>query len=224
MHDFVANKPDELPFVVNDRLLIMNYGDEATWYEAELNGQRGIVPHNYIQIDVPKWYMGRIPRSIAEQMLIGNKFEGAFLVRLSESFPGDFSLSIKCDESVQHFKIFRNEGGRFFLWSKHFYSINELVANYRTDSVSRDPKKSILLRDMHEDGQFVVEAIFDFNKQDGPEDESELEFKKGELITVFDSSDENWWGGCKGNSPAMHGYFPQSYVREFNPNIINHRS
>jgi growth factor receptor-binding protein 2 len=40
------------------------------------------------------WYYGRITRADAEKLLL-NKHEGAFLIRISESSPGDFSLSVK---------------------------------------------------------------------------------------------------------------------------------
>lgn len=40
------------------------------------------------------WYYGRITRADAEKLL-SNKHEGAFVVRVSESSPGDFSLSVK---------------------------------------------------------------------------------------------------------------------------------
>lgn len=40
------------------------------------------------------WYYGRITRADAEKLLM-NKHEGAFLIRVSESSPGDFSLSVK---------------------------------------------------------------------------------------------------------------------------------
>lgn len=40
------------------------------------------------------WYYGRITRADAEKLLL-NKHEGGFLIRISESSPGDFSLSVK---------------------------------------------------------------------------------------------------------------------------------
>lgn len=40
------------------------------------------------------WYYGRITRAEAEKLL-HDKHEGAFLIRISESSPGDFSLSVK---------------------------------------------------------------------------------------------------------------------------------
>ena len=37
---------------------------------------------------------------------------GAFVVRVSESSPGDFSLSVKCGDGVQHFKVLRDAQGK----------------------------------------------------------------------------------------------------------------
>ena len=33
------------------------------------------------------------------------------MVRVSESSPGDFSLSVKCGDGVQHFKVLRDAQG-----------------------------------------------------------------------------------------------------------------
>lgn len=98
-HFFVPADPNsELGFNKDDELLILNYGDPVEWYEAEKEGERGLekglVPGNYIEFAPCSWYMGRISRSTAEQMLEGNKNEGAFLIRFSESSPtGKVNLS-----------------------------------------------------------------------------------------------------------------------------------
>lgn len=41
------------------------------------------------------WYRGRITRAKAEEILGHQPHDGAFLIRESESTPGDFSLSVK---------------------------------------------------------------------------------------------------------------------------------
>lgn len=43
----------------------------------------------------PRWFYGKIPRAKAEEMLNKQRHDGAFLIRESESAPGDFSLSVK---------------------------------------------------------------------------------------------------------------------------------
>lgn len=214
-HDFEPNDPStELAFRKDDKLLILNYGDAVQWYDAELNKQKGLVPGNYISIDKPDWYLGRISRTRAEQLLMGNQVDGAFLVRLSESSPSDFSLSVKCGPSVQHFRILKDNESRYFLWSQTFYSLNELVEYYRKETVSRTSQ--IFLRDRNSHDQFIVEAIYDFTPQNDPDGDTELGFRIGDLITVFDRSDNNWWGGTlNGNS----GFFPRTYVKEYEGNI-----
>lgn len=42
-----------------------------------------------------RWFFGKIPRAKAEEMLNKQRKDGAFLIRESESAPGDFSLSVK---------------------------------------------------------------------------------------------------------------------------------
>lgn len=216
-HDFTpTDRTTELAFRKGDKLLILNYGDKVPWYSAEMNGRQGLVPGNYIEIVKANWYLGRISRTTAENMLSGNQHEGAFLVRLSESSPADFSLSVKCGNSVQHFRILKDASSRYFLWSTTFSSLNELVEHYRKESVSKT--NQIFLRDMDSDNQFVVQAIYDFMPKDDSDGETELEFKQGDLITVFDRTDSNWWGGCIGN---RNGYFPRTYVQAYDPDNIH---
>lgn len=45
----------------------------------------------FVEMKPHSWYYGRITRAGAEKLLM-NKHEGAFVVRVSESSPGDFSL------------------------------------------------------------------------------------------------------------------------------------
>lgn len=46
-------------------------------------------------LSFPRWFFGKIPRAKAEEMLSKQRHDGAFLIRESESAPGDFSLSVK---------------------------------------------------------------------------------------------------------------------------------
>ena len=68
-------------------------------------GSRGIhdtvywfqLPHDYVYLWSVhcSWYYGRITRARAEEILSRQPHDGAFLIRESESTPGDFSLSVK---------------------------------------------------------------------------------------------------------------------------------
>ena len=214
-HDFVPGDPEtELAFSKGDKLLILNFGDPIQWYNAQKDGQTGLVPGNYIEVTKANWYYGRIPRLQAENILINSNQDGSFLVRLSESSPTDFSLSVKCVDAVHHFRILKSKDHKYFLWQSKFNSLNELVENYKHESVSRTQR--ILLRDMpFDEEEFTAVAMFDFEPKDDAEDgETELGFRKGDLIRVFDWRDENWWGGRIGDRT---GFFPKLYVKRQEP-------
>ncbi|CAB1344666.1 unnamed protein product [Coregonus sp. 'balchen'] len=106
---------------------VLNEECDQNWYKAELNGKEGFIPKNYIEMKGHPWFYGKIPRAKAEEMLNKQRHDGAFLIRESESAPGDFSLSVKFGNDVQHFKVLRDGAGKYFLWVVKFNSLNSLA-------------------------------------------------------------------------------------------------
>ncbi|XP_027141086.1 growth factor receptor-bound protein 2b isoform X2 [Larimichthys crocea] len=147
-YDFKATAEDELSFKRGDVLKVLNEECDQNWYKAELNGKDGFIPKNYIEMKAHPWFFGKIPRAKAEEMLNKQRHDGAFLIRESESAPGDFSLSVKYGNDVQHFKVLRDGAGKYFLWVVKFNSLNELVDYHRSTSVSRN--QQIFLRDIEQ--------------------------------------------------------------------------
>ena len=54
----------------------------------------------------------------------------------------------------------------------------------------------------------LVQALYDFI----PQEHGELEFRRGDVITVTDRSDQHWWTGEAGN---RRGLFPATYVTPY---------
>ncbi|XP_041531485.1 growth factor receptor-bound protein 2-like [Microtus oregoni] len=164
--------------------------------------------HNLELKPVFRWFFGKIPRAKAEEMLCNQRHDGAFLIRESESAPGDFSLSVKFGNDVQHFKVLRDGAGKYFLWVVKFNSLNELVDYHRSTSVSRN--QQIFLRDIEQVPQqpMYVQALFDFD----PQEDGELGFRRGDFIHVMDNSDPNW---CHWQTVM----FRRNYVTPVNRNI-----
>ena len=82
---------------------------------------------------VYRWYLGKVKRVEAEKLLMQpfNTF-GSYLVRDSETTPGDYSLSVRDQERVRHYKIRRLENGTFFVTRKiTFDTISQLIVHYR---------------------------------------------------------------------------------------------
>ena len=51
-------------------------------------------------------------------------------------------------------------------------------------------------------------ALYDFI----PQEHGELEFRRGDVITVTDKADQHWWTGELGN---RRGLFPATYVTPY---------
>ncbi|KAG9338893.1 hypothetical protein JZ751_025333 [Albula glossodonta] len=140
--DFNATAEDELSFRKGDTLKILGTNDD--WFRAELHGHEGFVPRNYITVRFPSWYQENASRSMAEESLMSREL-GAFLIRGSQSSPGDFSISVRHDSDVQHFKVMKDNKGQYYLWAEKFSSLNKLVEYYKSNTVSK--QKQIYLSD-----------------------------------------------------------------------------
>ncbi|XP_010890046.1 GRB2-related adapter protein 2a [Esox lucius] len=140
--EFKATAEDELSFKKGDVLKIL--GKEDDWYKAELYGQEGYVPQNYIEMQTPSWFKESASRSSAEEILMSREV-GGFLIRGSQSSPGDFSISVRHEFDVQHFKVMKDSKGNYFLWADKFPSLNKLVDFYKSTSISK--QREIYLRD-----------------------------------------------------------------------------
>ncbi|XP_032869236.1 periaxin-like [Amblyraja radiata] len=141
-YEFTGAGEDELSFRKDDILKVLSTEDD--WYKAEIHGEEGFVPKNYIEINFPSWYHAGIARNEAECILLEQDV-GAFLIRASQSAKNEFSISVRHQDDVQHFKVLRDGKGHYFLWSEKFESLNKLVEYYKVSSISKTTQ--IYLRD-----------------------------------------------------------------------------
>ncbi|XP_036425923.1 GRB2-related adapter protein 2b isoform X2 [Colossoma macropomum] len=132
--DFTATADDELSFKKGETIKILGTKDD--WYRAEKCGKLGFVPKNYIRLSIPSWYQEDISRQESESILMSQPI-GAFIIRDSQSSPGDLSISVRHEFDVQHFKVLRDPKGQYFLWNEKFTSLNKLVDYYALNSISK---------------------------------------------------------------------------------------
>uniref|UniRef100_UPI003AABD53E growth factor receptor-bound protein 2-like n=1 Tax=Centroberyx gerrardi TaxID=166262 RepID=UPI003AABD53E len=203
-YDFDATAGDELSFRKGDHLKILGTSDD--WYKAELNGNEGFVPKNYININLPSWYQEAASRGDAEEKLMAQP-AGAFLIRGSQTgAPGEFSISVRHGADVQHFKVLRDSRGQYYLWAEKFPSLNQLVEYYKGNSISK--QSQIFLHDVQHapSSTLRVRALYSFHA----EEKDELAFSAGDVIEVLEHSDPSWW---KGRLRSKTGLFPSNYTK-----------
>ncbi|KAI0233428.1 Protein E(sev)2B [Lamellibrachia satsuma] len=213
-HDFHSQNEDELSFTKGTQIKIINMEDDMNWYKAEIDGVTGFVPVNYITMKPFLWYHGSIGRQEAEELLLQKhsdgkhvQKDGAFLVRTSETSPGDFSLSVKIGSTVEHFRVLRDGANKYFLWVVKFETLNALIDHHRAASVCRS--QNIYLLDMVKER---VRANYDYKTQN----EDEMTIHQGDVITVIDKNDADWWKGeVMRDNAIKRGFFPSSYTTPY---------
>ena len=79
------------------------------------------------------WYFGKIRRQDAEKLLLqaGNP-KGTFLMRESESQPGNYSLSVNDGAQVKHYRIRKADSGAYYIAPRTMcQTLDDLVAHYQ---------------------------------------------------------------------------------------------
>lgn len=133
-YDFDAGENEnQLSVRKGDLVRVFSYDDQKMWCEAQSkNGKIGWLPFAYV---VPyssfhkfDWYHGRISRNRAEYLL-NSGINGSFLMRESESAPGQHSLSLRFDGRVYHYRVYFDDNDFAYVREEaKFKTLEELVA------------------------------------------------------------------------------------------------
>eukprot|EP00053_Salpingoeca_punica_P007464 m.68116 g.68116 ORF g.68116 m.68116 type:complete len:529 (+) comp14162_c1_seq1:62-1648(+) len=113
---------------------------ELVQYYQENEGQLKEVSGEFIYLKHPmvcedptteRWFHGPLSGKESEQLLKEQGQDGSFLVRASQSKPGDFALSVRCGDRVTHI-IIRSQGGMYDVGGgEQFKDLASLVENFR---------------------------------------------------------------------------------------------
>lgn len=92
------------------------------------------MPSNYVtplnSLEKHSWYHGPISRNAAEYLL-SSGINGSFLVRESESSPGQRSISLRYEGRVYHYRIQEDPEGKVFVTAEYkFNTLAELVHHH----------------------------------------------------------------------------------------------
>ncbi|XP_050526730.1 tyrosine-protein kinase Abl [Daktulosphaira vitifoliae] len=140
LYDFQAGGDNQLSLKKGEQVRILSYNKSGEWCEAHaLPGQVGWVPSNYVtpvnSLEKHSWYHGPISRNAAEYLL-SSGINGSFLVRESESSPGQRSISLRYEGRVYHYRINEDtsDGKVYVTTESRFNTLAELVHHHSMHS------------------------------------------------------------------------------------------
>ncbi|XP_035235349.1 tyrosine-protein kinase ABL1-like [Anguilla anguilla] len=138
LYDFVASGDNTLSITKGEKLRVLGYNHNGEWCEARTRNGQGWVPSNYItpvnSLEKHSWYHGPVSRNAAEYLL-SSGINGSFLVRESESSPGQRSISLRYEGRVYHYRINTASDGKLYVSSdSRFNTLAELVHHHSTVS------------------------------------------------------------------------------------------
>lgn len=138
LYSYVAAQAGDLSIAKDEILTILE--ERPNWWRAQnRSGQTGFVPSNYVTtmergIESEPWFLGRLSRAEASAQLQIAKQEGCFLIRESETVPGEYTLSLSHGEGVRHYRLQRS-GLKYFVSEAHqFDSIPQLVEYHKLNA------------------------------------------------------------------------------------------
>ncbi|XP_052222649.1 tyrosine-protein kinase Abl-like isoform X2 [Dreissena polymorpha] len=139
LYEFQSGGDNQLSIVKGEQMTILGYNKGGEWCEVKNKaGDIGWVPSNYIapvnSLDKFSWYHGQISRN-ASEYLLSSGINGSFLVRESESSPGQRSISVRYEGRVYHYRISEDSDGKVYVTMDHrFNTLAELVHHHSIHS------------------------------------------------------------------------------------------
>uniref|UniRef100_A0A915PPZ0 Tyrosine-protein kinase n=1 Tax=Setaria digitata TaxID=48799 RepID=A0A915PPZ0_9BILA len=144
LYDFHGVGEEQLSLKRGDRIRVIGHNKAGEWCEAQLvntrrensrrNGCIGWVPSSYIapanSLEKHSWYHGKVSRSESEYLL-SSGISGSFLVRESETSIGQFSISVRHDGRVYHYRISVDRNDWLYITQESkFKTLGELVHHH----------------------------------------------------------------------------------------------
>ncbi|XP_039092855.1 LOW QUALITY PROTEIN: tyrosine-protein kinase Srms [Hyaena hyaena] len=141
LHDFTARCAEERSVSRGDRLYgLKEEGDDISARRLSGRPSAALVPITHLAKATPEtlsdqpWFFSGISRARAQQMLLSAaNAPGAFLIRPSESSRGDYSLSVRSQARVRHYRISAAADGLYLQKGRLFPSLELLLAYYKAN-------------------------------------------------------------------------------------------
>nr|XP_002130130.1 tyrosine-protein phosphatase non-receptor type 11 [Ciona intestinalis] len=129
---------------------------ELVQFYTEKHGQLREINGEIIELKYPlncadptseRWFHGHTTGRQAEILLNEKGKNGSFLVRQSLSKPGDFVLSVRCDDKIIHIMISRSDNGKYDIGGgQKFDSLSELIDHHKHNAMVEQTGSVVYLK------------------------------------------------------------------------------
>ena len=135
IHDFTTQGEGQITVHQGDMVMVREFSDEGDCVEcSNSRGEVGWLPASYIvqcdSLEKFSWYHGNITRAAAE-VALSSGINGSFLIRDSESKPGQYFISLQFNRHTYHYYILQDPVTKTYYVKKKqdikFPTLKELV-------------------------------------------------------------------------------------------------
>ncbi|KAG9353577.1 hypothetical protein JZ751_011696 [Albula glossodonta] len=135
---------DEISFLKGDMFIVHNELDDGwMWVTNVRTDEQGLIVEDLVE-EVGReedphegkvWYHGKINKQDAYNLLMTVGQVSSFLVRPSDSTPGDYSLYFRTSENIQRFKICPTANNQFIMGGRYYNSIDGIIDHYKKEQI-----------------------------------------------------------------------------------------
>ncbi|XP_061427028.1 ras GTPase-activating protein 1 isoform X4 [Lethenteron reissneri] len=131
-------------FVKGDVFIVHNTLEDGwLWVTNLRTSEHGVIVEDLVEEVASKedphegkpWFHGKITKQEAYTLLMSVGKVCSFLVRPSDSTPGDYSLYFRTPDNIQRFKIQRSTSTQFSMGGRYYNSIDEIINHYKQEQI-----------------------------------------------------------------------------------------
>ncbi|XP_060763081.1 ras GTPase-activating protein 1 isoform X2 [Neoarius graeffei] len=133
----------EISFLKGDMFIVHNeHEDGWMWVTNVRTDEQGLIVEDLVE-EVGReedphegkiWYHGKINKQEAYNLLMTGQV-CSFLVRPSDSTPGDYSLFFRTSDNIQRFKICPTPNNQYMMGGRYYNSVDDIIEHYRKEQI-----------------------------------------------------------------------------------------
>uniref|UniRef100_A0A8C2C977 RAS p21 protein activator (GTPase activating protein) 1b n=1 Tax=Cyprinus carpio TaxID=7962 RepID=A0A8C2C977_CYPCA len=158
---------DEISFFKGDTFIVHNELEDGwLWVTNVRTDEQGLIVQDLVKEvgreedphEGKAWFHGKINKKEAYDLLKTVGQVCSFLVRPSDSTPGDYSLYFRSTEIIRRFKISPTPSNQFMMGGRYYNSIDDIIEHYRKEQIVEGHNLKYALSVQHQE-QVLTDTV-----------------------------------------------------------------